>query len=73
MGSSTESEGDDAPPPSLSWRFGSSTVMGLMGCLTRAFMQIANKQDSHGLDGFLELVDRREGPEKRQRGLITGM
>ena len=32
-----------------------------------------NWQEAHGLDGFLELLDRRADINGRQRGLITGM
>ena len=74
MGSTTDREGDNnAPLPSLSWRLGSSALMGIMGSLTRLFMHGANTQDSHGLDHFLELVDSREDPSRRQNGLITGL
>ncbi|MCJ1374242.1 hypothetical protein MMC20_005474 [Loxospora ochrophaea] len=30
-----------------------------------------NSPEIHGLDGFLELLDRRKDPERRERGLIT--
>ena len=62
----------DSPPPSLPWRFGSATVMGVSGFLTRVFMYGANSMETHGLDGFLNLVDERRDIDKRQRGLITG-
>ena len=62
----------DSPPPSLPWRFGSATVMGVSGFLTRTFMYGANSMETHGLDGFLNLVDERQDIDKRQRGLITG-
>ena len=58
--------------PSLPWRFGSATVMGVAGLLTRTFMYDANSMETHGLDGFLNLVDERQDIDKRQRGLITG-
>lgn len=74
MGSTTGREGDsDAPVPSLSWRLGSAALMGVMGSLTRLFMHGANTQDSNGLDRFLELVDSREDPSRRKKGLITGL
>ena len=62
----------DPPPPSLPWRFGSATVMGVAGFLTRTFMYGLNNMETHGLDGFLNLVDERQDIDKRQRGLITG-
>ena len=64
---------DDPPPPSLLWRAGSTAIMGITGSLTRAFMHVANWQDAHGLNGFLELLDKRANVDGRQRGLITGM
>lgn len=62
----------DPPPPSLPWRFGSATVMGFIGILTRTFMYGANSMETHGLDGFLSLVDERRDIDQRRRGLITG-
>ena len=64
---------DDPPLPSLLWRAGSTAIMGFVGTLTRAFMHGPNWQDAHGLDGFLELLDKRADVGGRQRGLITGM
>ena len=64
---------DDPPPPSLLWRAGSTAIIGFTGSLTRAFMHVPNWQDAHGLDGFLELLDKRADIDGRQRGLITGM
>lgn len=64
---------DDPPPPSLLWRAGSTAVMGLVGTLTRAFMHGPNWQDAHGLNGFLELLNKRADVGDRKRGLITGM
>ncbi|KAM0800997.1 tafazzin [Usnea florida] len=62
---------DDPPPPSLLWRAGSTAIMGITGSLTRAFMHSCNWQDAHGLDGFLELLDKRANIDGRQRGMIT--
>lgn len=59
-------------PPSLPWRAGSTTVMGMVGTLTRLFMGNLNAQHAHGLSGFLELLDERAEPASRRRGLITG-
>ena len=64
---------DDPPPPSWLWRASSTAVMGIVGTLTRAFMHGPNWQDTHGLDGFLELLEKRADIDGRQRGLITGM
>ena len=64
---------DNNPPPSLLWRAGSTAVMGIVGTLTRAFTHGLNRQHAHGLDGFLELLDKRADINGRKRGLITGM
>ncbi|KAL2047352.1 hypothetical protein N7G274_001373 [Stereocaulon virgatum] len=58
-------------PPSMPWRFGSAAIMGIIGSLSRAFIYGANSQETHGLDGFLELIDKRANIENRKRGLIT--
>lgn len=62
------------PPaqPSLSWRLSSSAVMGFVGGLSRTAMFVGNKVEVHGLDRFRALVDEREDPRNRRRGLITG-
>jgi len=65
--------GENPVPPSLPWRASSATVIGLVGSITRIFMNGFNTQETHGLDGFLRLLDERADPEKRQRGLITGV
>ena len=62
---------NDPPPPSLLWRASSTAIMGIVGTLTRAFMHGLNWQDAHGIDGFLELLDKRADIDGRQRGLIT--
>lgn len=66
---------EEAPlsQPSLPWRVGSSIIMGLTGSISRLFMFGANSTEVHGLDGFLELLDRRSDLQSRQRGLITGL
>ena len=46
--------------------------MGFIGILTRTFMYGANSMETHGLDGFLNLVDERRVIDERERGLITG-
>lgn len=59
--------------PSLSWRVGSSIVMGMTGFISRTFLLAGNRLEANGLDKFLELVDERRDVDERQRGLITGM
>ena len=63
-----------SPPasPSLSWRFGSSLIMGLAASASRTFLFGLNKTETIGLEGFLETLDRREDVNGRERGLITG-
>ena len=63
---------DPPAPPSLPWRIGSSTVMGVVGSLTRAFMYGLNRTETHGLESFLEVLDNRKDVDQRERGLITG-
>lgn len=63
---------EDPSPPSLPWRAGSTTVIGIIGTLTRAFMHGLNTQEGHGDEGFLRLLDERADISMRQRGLITG-
>ena len=46
--------------------------MGVAGFLTRTFMYGLNSMETHGLDGFLNLVNERQDIDRRQRGLITG-
>ena len=58
---------------SLPWRVGSTVIMGITGSLSRLFMFGANTTEVHGLDGFLELLDKRSDVRNRQRGLITGL
>lgn len=47
--------------------------MGVTGSISRLFMFGANTTEVHGLDGFLELLDKRSDVRSRQRGLITGL
>jgi monolysocardiolipin acyltransferase len=47
--------------------------MGLFGGLARVFLYGASFTETHGLDRFLELLDKRQEPEKRERGLLTGI
>lgn len=64
---------DSPDQPSLPWRVGSSLTMGLGGALSRVIMFGANSTEVHGLDRFLDLLDRRRDVTKRERGLITGL
>ncbi|OTA60293.1 acyltransferase [Hypoxylon sp. EC38] len=57
--------------PSLSWRMTSSIVMGLTATLCRGFLYGLNSVEVIGLERFLDILDKRQDVEKRQRGLIT--
>jgi monolysocardiolipin acyltransferase len=46
--------------------------MGVVGLLCKGFLGF-NKVETHGMEGFLKLLDEREDVTGRQRGLITGM
>lgn len=59
--------------PDLSARIASSAYMGIASALCRGFLYGLNTVDVRGLDRFLAILDQRKDPEKRQRGLITGM
>ena len=63
---------DTPAAPSLPWRIGSSAVMGVVGSLTRTFMYVLNSTETHGLESFLEVLDKRKDVDDRERGLITG-
>ena len=72
---STPSQPPDPPAaePSLRWRAGSKAVMAFVGSMSRIFMFGVNSLEVHGLDGFLETLDRRKDVGSRERGLITGI
>lgn len=63
---------DPPPQPSLPWRVGSASVMGLVGSLSRLFMFGVNRTEVHGQVQFLELLDERRNIDGRERGLLTG-
>jgi len=63
-----------APPnPSLSWRMASATIMGMTGVLSRGFLYGLNTVEVTGLSRFVQILDSRQDPGKRERGLLTGM
>ena len=67
-----QSMGDPPDAPSLPWRISSSIVIGISGFLTRSFYMGLNSVEVHGLDRFLELLDKRKDIDGRERGLLTG-
>lgn len=58
--------------PGLSWRVKSAMVMGMTGVISRCFLYGFNKVEVTGLSRFLELLESRKDPAKRERGLLTG-
>ncbi len=59
--------------PSLPWRFSSALIMGLTGSASRSFLYGLNHTEVIGLDRFMQVLDKREDVEGRERGLITGI
>ncbi|KAH8889314.1 hypothetical protein GQ53DRAFT_690492 [Thozetella sp. PMI_491] len=57
--------------PSLPRRMTSAMVMGMTGLVSKCFLFGLNRVDVVGLPRFLELLDGRQDPDRRQRGLIT--
>lgn len=45
--------------------------MGLTGSLSRVFLYSLNSVEVTGLQRFLDILDKREDADKRQRGLLT--
>jgi hypothetical protein len=47
--------------------------MGAVGLLCKGFLSGLSRVETHGLEGFLKLLDEREDVGRRERGLVTGM
>ncbi|KAJ5083926.1 hypothetical protein NUU61_008505 [Penicillium alfredii] len=63
--------GATADCPSLPWRtFSSMTMWGVAG-LCRAFLSGLCHTEVHGQEAFTELLDSRQDPSQRSKGLIT--
>jgi monolysocardiolipin acyltransferase len=45
--------------------------MGAVGLLCKGFLTGLSTVETHGMEGFLRLLDEREDPASRERGLIT--
>lgn len=58
--------------PNALWWGASAMTMGLVGTTSKLFLNLFNSVETVGLDNFLKLVESREDPLERQRGLITG-
>ncbi|KAJ4311176.1 Lyso-phosphatidylcholine acyltransferase [Neodidymelliopsis sp. IMI 364377] len=56
--------------PSAPWRAASFFTMGAVGLLCKGFLGL-NSIETHGMERFLRLLDEREDPKERERGLIT--
>ncbi|KAK3953305.1 hypothetical protein QBC32DRAFT_339092 [Pseudoneurospora amorphoporcata] len=66
------SSGAQAPhSPNLGARIASVMIMGLTGVISRTFLYGFNDIEVKGLDRFKQLLDGREDPERRERGLLT--
>lgn len=46
--------------------------MGATGILSKAFLYGLNRVEVNGLSRFLDILDSRKDPAKRERGLLTG-
>ncbi|KAH7063840.1 hypothetical protein BKA63DRAFT_183557 [Paraphoma chrysanthemicola] len=57
--------------PSAPWRAASAFTMGAVGMLCKSFLAGLSKVETHGMEGFLKLLDEREDVGARERGLIT--
>jgi monolysocardiolipin acyltransferase len=57
-------------PPGALWRFGSASIMGLVGLLSKGFLYGFNRVETEGLEDFLKILDSRKG-SGRKRGLVT--
>lgn len=66
-------ERPEAPEaPSAPWRVASIFTMGAVGLLCKGFLGL-NKIETYGMERFLRLLDERQDPKERERGLITCM
>lgn len=43
-----------------------------VGAFSQAFLSLASYTEVNGLEGFLQLLDSRNDPSQRTRGLLTG-
>ncbi|KAF1830906.1 hypothetical protein BDW02DRAFT_641855 [Decorospora gaudefroyi] len=57
--------------PSGPWRAASAFTMGAVGLLCKGFLTGLSRVETHGMEGFLKLLDEREHVAGRERGLIT--
>lgn len=64
---------DQPEAPSGPWRAASVFTMGAVGLLCKGFLNGLSTVETYGMDKFLKLLDERENPAQREKGLITGM
>ncbi|KAH7076213.1 hypothetical protein FB567DRAFT_535715 [Paraphoma chrysanthemicola] len=57
--------------PSAPWRAASAFTMGAVGMLCKSFLAGLSRVETHGMEGFLKLLDEREDVGARERGLLT--
>lgn len=72
MSRASDAGADTGDSPSLAWRASSSVTILGVAALCRAFLYGCSRPETHGLDSFLEILDSRQDPTKRTKGLITG-
>lgn len=72
MSRATDS-GATGDAPSLPWQATSATTIFGVAALCRSFLYMCSRPEVHGLDSFLEVLDSRQDPSQRTRGLLTGM
>lgn len=65
--------GATADSPSLPWRVWNNTTMWGVAGLCRAFLSCLSSAEIHGGEAFTELLDSRQDPSQRSKGLITGI
>lgn len=58
--------------PSAPWRAASAFTMSAVGLLCKGFLSGLSIVETHGMEGFLKLLDERKDVAGRERGLITG-
>lgn len=65
--------GATADCPSVPWRAMSNATMWGVAGLCRAFLSCLSYAEIHGGEAFMALLDSRQDPSQRSKGLITGI
>lgn len=64
---------DKLTAPSARWRRASTVTLFFTGGLAKLFLKTGTaKNEVHGLEAFVKLLDERSDVAGRQRGLLTG-